>query len=104
MFTVLDLLQEIAARNDTTVARVALAWVRSKDAVSSIIVGARTIEQLEENLASLEVELSTEDIGALDELTQPGFNYPINILPRGRLTGYGDLNHQRREFSGVSSR
>ena len=98
MFTVLDLLQEIAARNNTTVARVALAWVRSRDAVSSIIVGARTLEQLEENLASLQVELSTDDIAALDELTQPRFNYPVTILPRGRLTGYGGLTINGESF------
>ena len=97
-FTVLDLLQEIAASNDTTVARVALAWLRSRPTVSSIIIGARTLEQLEENLASLEVELPDDDIAALDELTQPRFNYPTSLLPGARLTGYGGLTIDGESF------
>ena len=98
MLTVLDLLQEIATRNETTIARVALAWVRSRKTVSSILVGARTLTQFEENLGSLEVELSTEDIGALDELTAPRFSYPISALPAGRLTGYGNLTINGESF------
>ena len=99
MLTVLDLLQDVAARNETTIACAALAWLRSRPAVSSIIIGARTIEQLEGNLASLEVELRDEDVTALDELTKPRFNYPINILPGGRLTGYGGLNINGESFA-----
>ena len=97
-FTVLDRLQEIAAVNDTTVARVALAWLRSRPTVSSIIIGARTMEQLEENLASLEVELPADDIAALDDLTRPRLSYPINILSTGRLTGYGGLTINGESF------
>ena len=97
-FTILDLLQEIAARNDTAAAAVALAWLRSRPAVSSIIIGARTMEQLEENLASLEVELPADDIAALDDLTRPRFSYPINILSTGRLTGYGGLTINGESF------
>lgn len=99
MFSLLDLLQEIAARNDTRVACVALAWLRSRRTVSSIIIGARTLEQLEENLASLEVELPADDIEVLDELTQPRFNYPTNVLPHARLTGYGGLTINGESFS-----
>ncbi len=90
-FAILDLLQEVAARNDTTVARVALAWLRSRAPVSSIIIGARTMNQLEENLASLEVDLSADDIAALNDLTQPQFSYPMRILPYARTYGYGGL-------------
>ena len=97
-FTILDLLSEIAANNDTTIACVALAWLRSRPTVSSIIIGARTVEQLEENLVSLEVELPADDIAALDDLTQPRFNYPINILSVGRLTGYGGLTINGENF------
>lgn len=96
--TVLDLLREVAASNGATVACVALAWLRSRPTVSSIIIGARTMEQLEENLASLEVELPADDIAALDELTQPRFNYPTNLLPGARLTGYGGLTINAESF------
>ena len=90
-FAVLDLLQEVAARNDTTVARVALAWLRSRASVSSIIIGARTMDQLEDNLASLEVDLPADDIAALNDLTQPQFSYPMRILQYARTYGYGGL-------------
>lgn len=99
MFALLDLLQEVASRNDTTVARVALAWVRSRAAVSSTIVGARTLTQLEENVASLTVELSASDIATLDGQTTPRFSYPVTTLPAGRLTGYGDLTINGESFA-----
>ena len=97
-FTILDLLQEVAARNDTTVARVALAWLRSRAPVSSIIIGARTMDQLEENLASLEVDLPADDIAALNDLTRPQFSYPISILPYARAYGYGGLTINGESF------
>ena len=100
VFVILDLLQEIATKRNTTVARVALAWTRSHSVISSIIVGARTLEQLDDNLASLDVELASEDIAALDELTQPRFGYPHAVLDRGRATGYSGLTINGETFPG----
>ena len=97
-FVILDLLQEIATKRNTTVARVALAWTRSRSAISSIIVGARTLKQLDDNLASLGVELTSEDIAALDELTRPKFGYPMAVLSRGRSTGYAGLTINGETF------
>lgn len=99
VFVILDLLQEIALKHNTTVARVALAWTRSKTAISSIIVGARTLKQLDDNLASLGVELTPEDIAALDRLTKPKLGYPMNALPRGRSTGYAGLTLNGETFA-----
>lgn len=101
-FTILDLLQEVAARNDTTAARVALAWLRSRPAVSSIIIGARTMDQLEENLASLGVDLPADDITALNDLTQPQFSYPIRVLPYARTYAYGGLTINSESFPNES--
>lgn len=97
-FALLDLLQDIADVRETTVARVALAWLRAQPVVSSIIIGARTIDQLEDNLASLEVTLSEEELQRLSEATKPRFNYPNNVLPHARLTGYGSLNINGEAF------
>ena len=98
VFAILDLLREVAARNDTTVARVALAWLRSRAPVGSIIIGARTMDQLEENLASLAVDLPADDIASLNDLTQPQFSYPMRILPYALTYGYGGLTINGESF------
>jgi aryl-alcohol dehydrogenase-like predicted oxidoreductase len=50
---------------------VALAWVRDRPSVASILLGARTVPQLQECLASDDVELPTEIVSALDEVSGP---------------------------------
>ncbi|MFC8333368.1 aldo/keto reductase [Streptomyces olivaceus] len=75
-FVLLDALKEIADGLDTTVAAVALAWVRQRAEVTSTLVGARTHEQLVANLASLDVTLTEEQIAGLDALTAPTLDYP----------------------------
>ncbi|WP_413105703.1 aldo/keto reductase [Streptomyces sp. Inha503] len=79
-FVLLDALKKIADSLGTTVAAVALAWVRQRSEVTSTLIGARTQEQLVANLASLEVTLSDEQITELDGLTAPSLNYPYNLI------------------------
>ena len=98
VFALLDLLKEIAAKRDATVAGVALAWARSRPAISSIIIGARTLQQLDENLAALDVQLLPEDIAVLDDLTRPNPGYPMSVLAAGRNTGYGGLTINGETF------
>ncbi|MFD8621122.1 aldo/keto reductase [Streptomyces sp. DSS69] len=78
-FVLLDALGCIAQDLDTTVAAVALAWVRQRSEVTSTLVGARTHDQLIANLASLDVALSKEQSTELDALTAPTLNYPYNL-------------------------
>ena len=79
-FSIVDELVRIAAEIDATPAAVALAWVQSKPGVDSTIIGARTMEQLDANLAGLEVELTTGHMEALDALSLPTFSFPIPFL------------------------
>ncbi|MCO8269235.1 aldo/keto reductase [Actinoplanes sp. TRM 88003] len=79
-FALLDVLAEVAATHATTVAAVALAWVRQQSLVTSTIVGARTVAQLDANLASLRVELSDLERSRLDGLTTPDLNFPAEFL------------------------
>ena len=59
----------------------ALAWVRQRPAVSSVILGARTVEQLEDNLASSAVVLSTEEMTSLTAVSAPGLPpYPYGVV------------------------
>ena len=79
-FDVLDALQHISADLKASVAAVALAWVRQQDLVTSTIIGARTLPQLEANQASLDVTLTAENLAELDALTTPQLNFPFGFL------------------------
>ncbi|MDX3377176.1 aldo/keto reductase [Streptomyces sp. ME02-6991-2A] len=79
-FVLLDALGRVAEELGTTVAAVALAWVRQRSEVTSTLVGARTHEQLLTNLASLDVTLSEKQTAELDALTEPTLNYPYNLI------------------------
>ncbi|MFD5050830.1 aldo/keto reductase [Streptomyces tendae] len=79
-YVLLDALREIADSLGTTVAAVALAWVRQRSEVTSTLVGARTQEQLAANLASLDVTLTDTQITELDSLTAPTLDYPHSMI------------------------
>jgi aryl-alcohol dehydrogenase-like predicted oxidoreductase len=68
-FVVLDKLDEIAASHQATVTQVALAWLLANSVITSPIIGATSLEQLEENLGALAVELTEAEKQTLDELT-----------------------------------
>lgn len=75
-YDVVDVLKEIATAHNASPAQVALSWLLNKPVVSSILVGASKLQQLENNLKAVEVELSGAEVKTLDELTQPGISYP----------------------------
>jgi aryl-alcohol dehydrogenase-like predicted oxidoreductase len=75
-FTVVDRLRNIAGRHKASVAQVALAWLLSKLAVSSVIVGASKPHQLEDNLGAANIRLGVDEITMLDEFTKPRPLYP----------------------------
>ena len=66
-FDVHDTLDAVADEVDATPAQVALAWLQHREGVTAPIVGARTVEQLEENLASAQIDLSDEQVDRLTE-------------------------------------
>ena len=80
-YAIVDELGIIAKAHDSTVARIALAWVQAQPAVTSTIIGARRLAQLEDNLKALDVKLSAEELGRLDALTKPTFGFPQNMQP-----------------------
>ncbi len=75
-YAVVEELDVIAKAHDSTVARVALAWVRAQPGVSSTIIGARRLAQLEDNLKSVDVNLTSEELGPLDARTRPTLGFP----------------------------
>lgn len=80
-YAVVDALNDIAQAHDSTVARVALAWVQGRPGVRSTIIGARRLAQLEDNLKALDLQLTTEDRLRLDALTLPSLGFPQNMQP-----------------------
>ena len=79
-YDLLELMERIAGELGTTVARVALAWVQGRPGVSSTIIGARTLEQLDDNLGALDVTLAAEHVAALDAATAPALPFPTDML------------------------
>lgn len=80
VFALLDVIERIAVEVDGTVASVALAWVRQQDIVTSTLIGARTLHQLEQNLASIDITLASEHLAELSALTQPTLDYPATVV------------------------
>lgn len=73
---IVDVLQAVAKRRDATVPQVALAWLLGQTAVTSVIIGAKKTSQLKDNLASVELKLSPEDLQQLDEVSRLAPEYP----------------------------
>jgi aryl-alcohol dehydrogenase-like predicted oxidoreductase len=80
-FALVDAMEAVAQANDSTVARVALAWVGQRPGVASTIIGARRFAQLEDNLGALELTLTAEEVARLDALTAPSFGFPQSMQP-----------------------
>jgi aryl-alcohol dehydrogenase-like predicted oxidoreductase len=69
-------MREVAAAHGVSVAQVALAWLLAKPQVMSIIIGAKSLAQLEDNLAAADLVLSTEELARLDEVSALPQEYP----------------------------
>jgi len=81
-FRVIDAMRPIAQHHQVSVARVALAWLLSRPLVSTVIVGARTPAQLEDNLGAAQLELNQEELKVLDEASALPPEYPGWMLAR----------------------
>lgn len=74
---VVDAVREVAGEHDVPMAGVALAWLLQRPAVTSVILGARTTEQLVQNLGAVDVVLGEDDVARLDAASDPGVgDYP----------------------------
>src|SRR3954452_6540652 len=79
-YAIIDELIAIGAELNASPASVALAWVQARPGVASTIIGARRLDQLEQNLAALDVKVSAEHVATLDTLSKPALNFPANFL------------------------
>lgn len=81
-----DVLKGVAERHEVSPARVAVAWLLSRPAVTSVIVGARKQEQLVDNIAASDLTLTEQDLTELDEATKLPVAYP-NWIQEGFFAG-----------------
>jgi aryl-alcohol dehydrogenase-like predicted oxidoreductase len=71
-----DVLMEVGTQHGVSAAQVALAWLLAKPAVTSLVIGARTSEQLADNLAAAELKLTGAELARLDKVSAPPLLYP----------------------------
>ncbi|CAL1534390.1 unnamed protein product [Lymnaea stagnalis] len=94
-FDIIEAAEAISRDNGHSVAQVALRWLLQKDVVSSVIIGARTLAQLDENLAAGSGwSLSKEEMKQLDDLSSPMATYPYDLIFQ--------FNHDRQNRHTVS--
>ena len=89
---VIEAVQDIAETRGATMAQVSLAWVAAQPAVTSVILGARTTEQLADNLGAAGLELSGDEIARLSDVSKPDMSdYPY---------GEGGIGQRNRKLEG----
>jgi aryl-alcohol dehydrogenase-like predicted oxidoreductase len=76
----LDAVGEIADARGVTYSQVALAWLLRRPAVASVLLGVRRPQQLEDNLAAVDLELSDSEYERLDEVSRPDPGYPYRMI------------------------
>lgn len=81
-YDVIDVMRGIAEAKGCTVAQIALAWLLHQKVVTSVIVGAKRVEQLTDNIGATDVKLSAEDLAALDAASSLPPEYPGWMLQR----------------------
>ena len=75
-FDVVEVLDELAEEKGTTIPRLALSWLLHQPGVSTVIIGARNMDQLEDNLGAVEVSLTGEELERIDEASAIRRPYP----------------------------
>jgi aryl-alcohol dehydrogenase-like predicted oxidoreductase len=77
VYDTIDVLVEIASSRGVSPAQVALAWLLTRPGIVSVIVGARTEEQLADNLGAADLELADDELGRLERVSRPPLIYPF---------------------------
>jgi aryl-alcohol dehydrogenase-like predicted oxidoreductase len=76
LYDTVDTLVDIGQAHEVSAAQVALAWLLRKPAVTTLVIGARTAEQLADNLAAADLVLSDDEMDRLDKVSEPPLLYP----------------------------
>ena len=77
LWRIVDVLNDIAAVHEVEAAQIALAWLLTRPAVASLVVGGSSVAQFERNFRALDVVLSEAELQRLDEVSRPPLIYPL---------------------------
>ncbi|GFO43570.1 4-deoxy-l-erythro-5-hexoseulose uronic acid reductase [Plakobranchus ocellatus] len=80
VFDIIDTAEAIGKKHGRSIAQVALRWLLQKDVTTSIIIGASSLAQLDQNMSVNEWSLSAEEMNQLDEISAPGVPYPYEMV------------------------
>ncbi len=86
-YNIIDVLKEMAEQKHVSVAQLAIAWLLHQPRVTSVILGAKRIEQLSENIGSVDILLSEEELRSLDQVSKLPAEYPgwmLNMWSQAR--------------------
>jgi aryl-alcohol dehydrogenase-like predicted oxidoreductase len=92
----IDAMRNMAEAKGVSVAQIALAWLLHQKAVTSVIIGAKRVEQLDDNIAATNVQLNENELAALDEVSQLPAEYPGWMLAR-----VGEYRRKQLKEAGV---
>ncbi|RQP07583.1 aldo/keto reductase [Parapedobacter defluvii] len=81
-FDVIEIMREIATSKGITIPQVALSWLLHQPSVTSVIIGAKRNDQLEDNLKAVASKLSADELARLDEVSKPASIYPGWMIAR----------------------
>ena len=81
-FDIIDVMQGIAVAKDVTVAQVALGWLLHQPVVTSVIIGAKRPEQLQDNLKAVDLKLTTDELAQLEAVSKLSPEYPGWMIER----------------------
>ncbi len=77
LWKTVDALVKVGEEHGASAAQISLAWLMTRPGVASVIIGARTRKQLSDNLASMELELTQDQISRIEKASRPSVPYPM---------------------------
>ena len=95
---ILDAIAPIAKKYDCSPARISLAWLLAKPVVTSVILGAKRLDQLQDNLAAAELNFTEREIEVLDEVSTLPPEYPGWVLPFQGADRLGEAERPISEY------
>lgn len=103
LYDVIDVLEEVAANHNASVPQIAYAWVRDRPNVGPIVIAARNEEQLKENIASYNIQLSAEEHDRIESAARPAPIYPnwhraMNSMELGSPSEMSYLNGYKKSM------
>jgi aryl-alcohol dehydrogenase-like predicted oxidoreductase len=79
-YDIAEKVEEVAKRHNATMGQICIAWMLRQPGINTILIGQRTVKQLKENIAALEITLTDQDLKELDEVSKIDYGFPHTFL------------------------